>query len=413
MKIRTVAITTTVILGTLTLLFLFWVFRQALVLFVFSLAFAAAARPSVDALIRRGIQRTIALILVYSIFLGVFLVGLLAIGGALLHELQLLVDSFAHLYDRVWTEWPKGTQFQQIIVQQLPPPADLYQSFSPEKQSTTLQGLLGFTVGSANFLGQLVTILILSIYWSIDRVHFERLWLSLLPVEIRARSRDVWRRIEEDFGSYVRSEVFQSLLASVLLGIGLWLLGVRYPILLAIFASLAWFIPWLGGVAAVLVIGASAFMQGSWLGIIAAVYTGGVLFFLEMFVERRFLRHSQFSSLLPILLILALVEPFGLLGFIVAPPLAAAIELIFRYNLQTHQQPAGMESVRRISELREKIQSIRDMSAASEEPLEPQVQNLLERMEELVGRADNVLDSIKEQPESKRTSLADQLRIQG
>jgi putative permease len=410
---RSIALLTIVVLATLSVLLLLWVFRQALVLFVFSQAFAAAVRPVVEALTARGMRRAVALILVYATFLGLLGAGLLAVGGALLNEMQHLVDGFAQAYDQVWKEWPKGSDFEQIIVRQLPPPAELYQSFSPQTQNSPLRGLLGFTLGSANFFGQLVTILILSLYWSIDRVHFERLWLSLLPVEVRARSRDIWRKIEEDFGAYVRSEVLQSVIASLLLGIGLWLAGLRYPILLAIFASLAWLIPWLGGLIAVLVIGAAGFFQGTWLGAFAAIYTLVVLLFLELVVEKRLLRHTQFSSLLPILLILALVEPFGLLGFIVAPPLGAAIELIFRYNLQSKPQPVSVESVRRMSELRAKISSIRGMSAASEEPLEPQIQSLLARMDELVNRADNLLDTIEESPSQAQASLAEQLRVRG
>ncbi|MCZ7672142.1 MAG: AI-2E family transporter [Chloroflexi bacterium] len=74
-----------------------------------------------------------------------------------------------------------------------------------------------------------LVILFLSLYWSLDRVRFERLWLSLLPPEQRARARDIWQTIESDLGSYIRSEVAQSLLAGLLLGLGYWALGSPTP----------------------------------------------------------------------------------------------------------------------------------------------------------------------------------------
>ena len=404
MNARKIAITAAVIFGTVAFVYLLFVFRQALVLFVFSLGIAAAARPFVDRLALRGVPRTRALILVYTLFVGGFALLLFAVGASLLREIQQLTDSLASLYDHIYMEWPQGTDLQQTVVAQLPAPSELYESFSVEQQNSALQGLLGFTATSANFLTQVVTILILSIYWSIDRVHFERLWLSLLPVESRAHSRNVWRNIERDFGSYARSEMLQSILAGLLLGVGLWLMGIRYPTLLALFAALAWLIPYLGGVLAIVPVTLTALVsQGPGMAIFATAYAVGVLFFLEFYVEVRFIRRQQFSSLLSILLIIAFIEPFGLLGFLVAPPLAAAIELIFRYNLASRQQPAEMESIQRISELRARLLQVREVTESSREPLEPQTLNMLSRLENLVDKADDLLEKerMPEKPNRK------------
>jgi predicted PurR-regulated permease PerM len=282
---------------------------------------------------------------------------------------------------------------QKFLISQLPPPEELYANFSPEQSGSILTNIMGFTLTSANFLGQVVSVIILSIYWSIDRFHFERLWLSLLPVDSRSRARDVWRNIERDFGAYIRSEVLQSLFAGVLLGIGLWLLGVEYPILLALFAALAWLIPWLGGVLAIIPIALTGLSENLWLGIFATLFATSVLFFLEFYIEPRFIRRRQrqFSSLLSIILIIALSKPYGLMGFLVAPPLAAAIELIFRYNLRNKIQPEVLQTVEQVSILRGRIIQIRDILSRSAEPPEPQIASLLGRLESLVDQTDRAL----------------------
>jgi predicted PurR-regulated permease PerM len=321
------------------------------------------------------------------------LLGLAA--SQILRELQVFADSLAQTYDRMWAEWPKGSEFQKLIIQQLPPPTELYASFSPEKQNSALEGIFGFTMVSASFLGELVTVIILSLYWSIDRVHFERLWLSVLPVEARARARNIWRSIERDFGAYVRSEVLQSLFAGILLGIGLWLMGIRYPMLLALFAALAWLVPWLGGVLAVLPVALTGLSQNLGLGIFAAAYAIGVLFFLEFYIEPRFIRRNQYSSLLTILLIIALVEPFGLLGLIVAPPLAAAVQLIFRYNLETRPIPENLKEAEQISQLRARLVMIRRIAAQNPDEIEPQTRSLIGRLEALIERADRAVEEEK------------------
>lgn len=393
MNIQRVAVNTAIVMATLAVVFLLYQFRQAVIIFLFSLAVAAATRPYVEALTLRGMRRGQAIILVYVLFVGFLVIIFVAAGNQILREAQVLADSLAQAYDHIWTTWPEGSPFQQAIVQQLPAPAELYARFSPEEENSLLQGLLGITVVSLGFVAQVVTVLILSIYWSIDRVAFERLWLSVLPVESRSRARDIWRNIERDFGAYIRSEIFQSIFAGLLFGIGLWAMGIRYPALLALFAALAWFIPWLGAVLAVVPVALSGLSQSLGLGIFATAYAIGVLFFLEFFIEPRFVRRRQYSSLLTILLIIAMIEPFGLLGIIVAPPLAAAIQLIFRYSLYARVASESVVDEEMITRLRARIMLIRRMAANSETPLEPQTLNLLERLEGLVDRSDRALET--------------------
>lgn len=391
MSMKRVTINAAVVIGTLALIYLLWVFRAPLVIFLFSLAFAAAARPGVESLLENGVPRGRAILIVYALFFAVLLLFLLFLGNPLLAEIQQMADRLVMTYDRIWAEWPEGTEIQRRIVEYLPAPEALYSSFSSEQQGSVLNRLLGITVNSFSFLGHVVTAIILSIYWSADQVRFERLWLSLLPVESRARARDMWRGIEHDFGLYIRSEVMQSIVAGMLLNLGLWAMGVNYPTLLSLIGALAWLVPWLGGVLSVLPITLVALSQSPELGIFATAYAIGVLFFLELFIEPRFIRRRQFSSLLSILLIIALVEPFGLMGFLVAPPLAAAIELVIRYNLQSRQPPAASEAAQRIPELRARLEELRAAAENSGQPLEPQTMGMLERLETLIDQVDEAV----------------------
>jgi putative permease len=412
MTMKQITINTVIVIGILVLAFLLWQFREAFILFIFSLAVAAAARPYVEALVNHRLPRALAIILVYVIFLGA-LVGIFwAIGSSFANEVQRLSNSLAVLYDQIWNTWPEGTQVQQFIVSQLPSPTDLYQGLASEQADSAISGLLGFTLTSATILGHFLTVLMLSIYWSMDRVHFERVWLSLLPVSSRASARDIWRNIEHDFGAYVRSEVMQSILAGLLLGVGLWAMGMPYPTLLALFGALAWLIPWLGGILAILPIALVGFSHSLGLGIFASAYALGVLFFLEFYIEPRFIhrRQQQFSSLLSILLIIALVQPFGLMGFLVAPPLAAAIELVFRYNLRTRPLPESVQTAEQISLLRGRIIQIRETLLHTSKEVEPQTNSLLNRLETLVDQSDLALRQQETYQQPRRRS-SDQAQV--
>ena len=86
-------------------------------------------------------------------------------------------------------------------------------------------------------------ILFLSLYWSINQIHFERLWLSLLPSGQRKRARGIWQTVDPNIGAYVRGELMQSLLAGLPFGLGCWLLEYPLPALLALISALACLIP--------------------------------------------------------------------------------------------------------------------------------------------------------------------------
>ena len=315
---------TLVMLATLTLALLFWEFRVAVLLFVLSLVVAATVRPLVDRFAARGLPRGLALLLTYAICIGGIIALVVILSGPLLTDLQQLTKNVAGSYEQMKTQWPTGSPFQQTLAQQLPSTDELYQLFT----GTLPQTVLGITLGAFDLLGQLMIVLVLSVYWSADQEHFKRLWLSLLPLERRARARLIWQTLESGLGAYLRSQVIQTVLAVILLGLGYQLLGLQYPVALALIGAIGWLIPWVGLLLAVipaLWVGLSSSLA---LGLLAAAFTIGVLCFLEFVVEPRLFNRRRFSSLLVVIVVLVLVDEYGLIGILLAPPLAAAIQIL-------------------------------------------------------------------------------------
>jgi predicted PurR-regulated permease PerM len=131
----------------------------------------------------------------------------------------------------------EGSSFQQVLVVRLPPPGMLFEAVTGDQGQFVLPAILSFTQGIANVVSGVLVILFLSLSWSINQIHFERLLLSLLPSELRAQACGIWRIIELDLGACIRSEVIQSLLAGLLLGLGYWNLESPYPTLLALWSA--------------------------------------------------------------------------------------------------------------------------------------------------------------------------------
>jgi predicted PurR-regulated permease PerM len=395
---------TLIVLATLGGVVLLWELRLAVVLFVFSLVVAAVVRPGTDFWVRHGLSRGLAIVLTYILSLA-FLAGFFyLISPPLLRGLQQASDNFAVTYEHITQTWPQGTAFQKFVASQLPPPQDLYKAIAGDQGTRLLQNVFGIAQGFALIVGQFFIVLVLSIYWSADRMHFERLWLSLLPAQKRARARFIWRSVEASMGAYVRGELIQSLVAGVLLGLGYYFMGLQYPALLALTGALLWLIPWLGAVLAVILPLISGLTVSVALGVFAGVYTLGVLILLELVVEPRMFDRRRYSSLLTVVTMVILADVYGLFGVLIAPPLAAAIQILFRNLSRTEASEQLTTSVAQITRLRERLEQFEIWVKNQPSPPAPEVTNLVERLEELVCDTEDYLQAKKE-PEKTELEL--------
>lgn len=323
---------TFVVLFTLLVLILIWQFISAIVLFLLSLALAAALRPLINSITGRYVPKRIALGVIYFLLIAAILSSLWMIGTPLLEEVKQATDDFSANYDRAKVQWPEnGTAFQQALAEQLPPSADLYRVLISERGIPALAGLFGVAQNFFSILGQIAIIIVLSLYWSADQFRFERLGLSLLPEQYHHRALHIWRSIETGVGEYLRSELVQSVLAGLLLWLGYSVLGIRYPILLALWGAIVRLIPWFGSLIAVLPALLIGIGISSTVGILATLYSVGVLLSLTFVIEPRFFPRYKYSSLLIVLFVIALAETIGFIGVILAPPLAVAVQILFQH----------------------------------------------------------------------------------
>lgn len=386
---------TTVVIGTLTAAILFWEFRNVVILFLLSLAVNAAVTPIAERLEDRGIPRVIALLLIYG--LGLTLIGTIiyAISGSLIVELQELADNLAIDYERVKTGWPQGNAFQRMIVRYLPPADELYQAIAGEQGIALTQTALGVTASFFDVLTDAVIVLVLGFYWSLGHEHFERIWLSLLPPGQRARARDIWRALEQGVGAYMRSELVQSFLAGVLLGLGYRLMGVPYPTLLAVLGAIAWLFPWVGVLLAVIPVLLVGLISTMPLGIIAALYTVVIFLLLEVYVEPRLFNRRRYSSVLIVLIMIALADAFGMIGILIAPPLAAAIQIFFSRLLRQPATIATQEQTQRIADLKQRFALVQAMLEERDEPSTPELRSVINRLERLIEESSRTPEAVE------------------
>ena len=285
--------------------------------------------------------------------------------------------------------WLDSSIFKHTLADRLPPPSAIFKAITGKQGQLVLPALLRFAQGIGGIVTGFLVIVFMSIYWSINQVHFERLWLSLLPTDLRKKARGIWRIVKPQFGTYIRSQVIQSLLAGLLLGLGYWLLRSPYPSLLALVGAITFLIPAIGiifTVISVLLVGLVTSLQ---LSLFTTIFTILVLIAMGKWVKPLLFDRRWENLILTIVLLIALADAFGLAGIIAAPILSVVIQ-IFWSRLVSRRAVLG--AAEQISDLKARQLRLREVIESMEEEPLPLITSSMERLSELIEKAEPVLE---------------------
>lgn len=380
----------TAVMTTLLALVVLWQFRVVVGYVLISLTLAAALRPLAERLLEPGLGKRAAWLLLYFVGLGGFGFLLFLSGEAAIRDIQQLIDTVSAQDAWVLPLWLEGSSFPRSLVAQLPAPSKLFEAFTGEEGQLVLPAILGFTQGVGGVLSGTFIILFLSIYWSTNQAHFERLWLSLLPPEQRKQARSIWKTVEPDVGAYIRGEIVQSVLAGLLLGLGYWLLSFPYPALLALVGALLCLIPVIGTPLTVILVLLVGLLTSVQLSLLTVVYTLVALTGLGVWVMPRIFNRRWNNPILTVILLIAMADAFGLFGIILAPPLSAVCQIVWK-QLISHRAASGAGV--QVSDLKERQAQVWEAINAMDEAPLPLLTSSMESLTRLIEKAEPVLQA--------------------
>lgn len=324
---RDVAVATAVIIGMCALAALLVRLIDILFLLFVGIVISAALHPWHARLSLWGIPKAIAVLLIYvAFFVGLVSIVLL-IGPTLIDEVGAVVSDLPRNYSEFRsTLRASGAAPLRLLGSRLPP---------FERLTKTLTGpspdfyLIGATTSVAEVLAYVVTVLAVALYWTLEVGRFERLIVSLMPVERRVRALTIWHEIESKLGGFVRGQGLAMLAVGVASGIGYALIGLPNALALAVLAGLLEAVPLLGpvlgAVPAVLI--ALPFGVHTALLVITLATT---LQLIENYVLIPRIMHETVgvSALVNIVAVLSFGSLYGFAGVFVAIPMAATLQVL-------------------------------------------------------------------------------------
>lgn len=195
-------------------------------------------------------------------------------------------------------------------------------------------GLLGAGQFVLTTTASTFTVLVLTVYLLADLPRIRRLAYRLTPASRRPRVILIGDEISSKVGRYVLGNIITSLIAGG--GTFVWLLAfhVPYPIVLALMVALFDLIPVVGSTLAGVIVSLVALTVSLPVAVAtAAFYIVYRLLEDYLIVPRVMGRAVEVSATATIVAVLIGGTAFGLLGALVAIPIAAAIDIVLRETI--------------------------------------------------------------------------------
>jgi predicted PurR-regulated permease PerM len=342
MKSRWSLTTKRVVVSALGAVFLLFIWRAGEIVapFLWAAILSYILLPVVGAIERRtGAPRTVAAVLVFLAVLATIFGGIRLVVPRLIDNAQDLQTNWPTLVanaERSIGEWLTALGLEDLQNTVVTPNL---QDLDRQIANLVQRNALPFVVGAGHFLLQFLVFLIGTFLMLRDAPRLLSFVQRQLPLEHRGELVHVLRDTNAMLGRYIRGQLLLVVLMSSVTTIGLTILGVRYSVLLGVMTGILETIPFVGPIAAGAIACLVALGHPNPFGWEQVVYVGVVALMYTVF------RHAEDYLVIPTVIgravrlhpaivIFALLSGgvvFGLLGIVLAVPVAATLRLVLIY----------------------------------------------------------------------------------
>lgn len=315
--------------------------------FLIGMLLAYLGDPWADKLEAKGLGRTWAAVIVFSVISLIILILLLIWTPMILRQANLAVSAIPEILIWVqqvgfpWLEVKTGFAFEGINFEKIK--GALAEHWLDSKdlitgvvKSVTKSGLAFFA-----FVGNLALIPVVAFYLLRDWDVLVAKILALFPSRFQDRTKSLAIECDEVLGAFLRGQLLVMVALAVIYAFGLWLVGLKLALLVGLIAGLASIVPYLGfvvGIAAATVAGVMQFGWGIDLVWIAIVF--GIGQAIEGMVLTPLLVGDRIG-LHPVAVIFAILaggQLFGFVGVLIALPVAAIIMVFLRHIHENYKE---------------------------------------------------------------------------
>jgi len=328
-----------VAVGLVVLFYVLSKLKWLFIYFSFALMLAYFFDPLYRYLIHKKIPKVLAIIIVFGIIIALLILIIFFLIPSVINQLNVLYKEIPNFIEN----------YQNLILSIKPQlskfinPADV-EILLKENLSELQKGVLGFSQSIIIYLSNIVSSITFGIvivplilfYLMRDLVTFKENLYIFVSGENKKEFKEVLEEIDHIISGFIRGRIIVCFIVGTLIGMGLYFLNLKFALIIGIVSGVFNFIPYLGPIVGVIL--ALIFALGNpWWTLLMIV----ILFVLVNQLEAIYLNPNILGKglgLHPLTVILSILicgQLLGILGVLVAVPLAAILKVLaIRYLIQ-------------------------------------------------------------------------------
>ncbi|GAA6133452.1 AI-2E family transporter [Oceaniserpentilla sp. 4NH20-0058] len=331
------------LIAALVVLVLGWLIYQlepVLMPFIVGGLLAYLGDPVADRLELKGLSRTWAVVVCFFALTLFFLVLLFILVPLVVHQVKVLYGHVPMVF-----EWIKHV-VQPWLIETFSLQANVFDVDSLKEKIVSQWGgsqdLIGTVLARAtssagsfiNFVVNLTLVPVVGFYLLRDWDILTAKLLGLMPKRYQGTSSRLGRECNEVVGAFLRGQLWVMASLALIYGLGLWMVGLKLALIIALIAGLASIVPYMGfaiGIIAAMLAGYFQFGLDWSLVFILIVFAVGQV--IESVVLTPILVGDKIG-LHPVAVIFAIMaggQLFGFVGVILALPVSAVIVVLLRH----------------------------------------------------------------------------------
>lgn len=336
LRARTVLAGLGIVLGAAAALGFVLLAQSGLTLIAIALFLALALNPAVEFFQRRGLRRGRAVAAVGALAVLIFALLALVFIPPLVTQITHFVDALPQLVDDLTRgHGPLGFLERRYHVVEAVRKAT--SKAGPNGLTGVASPALGFALGVATTLGGTVIIGFLTLFMLLEGPDWRQRTVDLISQPHRETAERVGAGLYQSVTGFVTGNLLASFLAGVVATVILLVVGVPYPFPLGLFTAIIELVPYVGPAVVTVLLSLVALTVGPVAGLVVLL-----LMLLYHAIEGHSLRpliYGRALKLSPLAVLIAILlgaEVAGVLGALVAIPVAGSVQVIIS-ELLDHQ----------------------------------------------------------------------------
>ncbi|MBW4081890.1 AI-2E family transporter [Paenibacillus sp. S150] len=289
-------------------------------------------RPLVNFLETKKLNRTISILLIYLVFIGLFVLFWVLVWPTLREQIQNFIDNTPYLVQGLQNQFNKlqnDPTFSRFFTGNTDLSARIsgYLSDAITWVTNSMSNLIGVV---SSIVVVIATFPIILYYMLKDGHKLSPILLSLVPKKFRKEGQDMLLDIDGALSGFIVTRVLLNVILGAMLYVGFLIIGLPYSLLLAVISIPLNFIPYVGSLLAAVPVVIVGFIESPTMAIWSLV-----IVVIAQQIQDNVLspiiygKSLDVHPLTTVVLVLVGGDFFGIIGVLIALPVYMILKIIF------------------------------------------------------------------------------------